>query len=161
MHFEHNYKSLPWNIISSVMAEYTLLFMCLSWVTIKRVTGDVMICLRINLSFLMFCNTCIRIVLLLFLYDWSSGHTKYPPGVLNVNVMQVNFGCKQERLAKLNPTTIVQDYVYPDNFPENLPRLKKYKLYELKQQIHNKQKLDEFICWMKWWFQILLAVQKW
>ena len=73
----------------------------------------------------MFCNTCIRIVLLLFMYDWSSGRTKYPSGALNVNVMQVNFGGKQERLAKLNPTTIVQDYVYPDNFPENLPRLKK------------------------------------
>ena len=83
--------------------------------------------------------------LLLFMYDWSSGRTKYPSGALNVNVMQVNFGCKQERLAKLNPTTIVQDYVYPDNFPENLLRLKKYKLYELKQQIHNKQKLDEMV----------------
>ena len=79
------------------------------------------------------------------MYDWSSGHAKYPPGALNVNVMQVNFGCKQERLAKLNPTTIVQDYVYPDNFPENLPRLKKYKPYELKKQIQNKQKLDEMV----------------
>ena len=97
------------------------------------------------MSFLMFCNTCIRIVLLLFMYDWSSGRTKYPSGALNVNVMQVNFGCKQERLAKLNPTTIVQDYVYPDNFPENLPRLKKYKPYELKKQIQNKQKLDEMV----------------
>ena len=79
------------------------------------------------------------------MYDWSSGHAKYPPDALNVNVMQVNFGCKQERLAELNPTTIVQDYVYPDSFPENLPRLKKYKPYELKKQIQNKQKLHKMV----------------
>ena len=38
--------------------------------------------------------------------------------------MQVNFGGKQERNAKLNPTTILQDFTYPDNFPDTLPRLK-------------------------------------
>ena len=33
-------------------------------------------------------------------YDWSSGHAKYPEGALNVNVMQAHFGRKQERNAK-------------------------------------------------------------
>ena len=31
------------------------------------------------------------------------------------------------------------------NFPENLPRLKKYKPCELKKQIQNKQKQDEMV----------------
>ena len=60
-----------------------------------------------------------------FIFDWSSGHAKYPPGALNVNVMQVNFGGKQERNAKLNPTTIVEDYAHPPDFSDNLPKLKK------------------------------------
>ena len=59
-----------------------------------------------------------------FIFDWSSGHAKCPPGALNVNVMQVNFGDKQERNAKLNPTTIVEDYAHPPDFSDNLPKLK-------------------------------------
>ena len=62
-----------------------------------------------------------------FLFDWSSGHAKYPEGALNVNVMQVNFNGKQETKAKLNPACILDDdhdYSYPEDFPQNLPRLK-------------------------------------
>ena len=40
--------------------------------------------------------------------------------------MQVNYNGKQESNARLNPTTILDDdYVYPQNFPDNLPKLKK------------------------------------
>ena len=54
-----------------------------------------------------------------FLYDWSSGHAKFPPGALNVNTMNMNFGGKQELP---HPARIMEDYVYPVDFP--LPTLK-------------------------------------
>ena len=60
------------------------------------------------------------------LFDWSSGHAKYPEGALNVNVMQVNYNGKQETKAKLQPAHILDDdYTYSPDFPDNLPRLKK------------------------------------
>ena len=55
-----------------------------------------------------------------FLFDWSSGHAKYPKEAANVNSMNLNFGGKQQILRE---TLIVEDFVYPANFPPNLPRL--------------------------------------
>ena len=37
-----------------------------------------------------------------FLYDWSSGHAKYPLRALNVNVMQVNYNGGVKRKTKSN-----------------------------------------------------------
>jgi hypothetical protein len=70
-----------------------------------------------------------------FLFDWSSGHAKYPPGALNVHVMQVNFNGKKENESNINPPTILdEDYVNPDNFPNNLPKLKKGDIQHMRFQ---------------------------
>ena len=56
----------------------------------------------------------------IFLFDWSSGHAKYPKGAPNVNSMNVNFGGKQEAFR---PAEIQQEFTYPENFPPNLRKL--------------------------------------
>jgi hypothetical protein len=43
-----------------------------------------------------------------FIYDWSSGHAKFPLGALNVTTMNMNFGGKQE---VPDPARILEDYV--------------------------------------------------
>ena len=56
----------------------------------------------------------------IFLFDWSSGHAKYPKGAPNGNSMNVNFGGKQEAFR---PAEIQQEFTYPENFPPNLRKL--------------------------------------
>jgi hypothetical protein len=52
------------------------------------------------------------------IFDWSSGHAKYPADAPNIHDMNVNYGGKQS--AIFCPAEILEDYVYPENFPENL-----------------------------------------
>lgn len=62
------------------------------------------------------------------IFDWSSGHAKYPAGAPNVTDMNVNFGGKQ---GIFRPAQILEDYTYPDDFPAYLPRLKKGDLQHM------------------------------
>ena len=57
----------------------------------------------------------------LFVFDWISGHAKYPEGAPNVHTMGVNFGGKQ---PIFRPAQKMEDYLYPHDFPDNLPKLK-------------------------------------
>ena len=57
----------------------------------------------------------------LFVFDWRSGHAKYPEDAPNVHTMGGNFGGKQPIFC---PAQIMEDYSYPHDFPDNLPKLK-------------------------------------
>ena len=56
------------------------------------------------------------------IFDWSSGHAKYPAGAPNVHQMNVNYGGKQ---GVFRHAQILEDFSYPLDFPQHLPRLQK------------------------------------
>jgi hypothetical protein len=70
----------------------------------------------------------------LFLYDWSSGHAKYPEGAPNAKNMGVNHGGKQPLFRHAH---ILQDFEYPADFPAALPRYKIGMLQPMVFQEHD------------------------
>ena len=50
-----------------------------------------------------------------FVFDWSSGHAKYPAGAPNVHNMGVNYGGKQ---GIFRHAQIAEDFVYPSKISQ-------------------------------------------
>ena len=82
-------------------------------------TGDDM--LKHTAEFIDFLEFKLPAYQFVFIFDWSSGHAKYPENAPNVKTMNSTFGGKQ---PLFRPAQILEDFTYAEDFPANLPRLK-------------------------------------